>query len=469
VSTVQHGPPPPAAPRVSALRSMAEVAPLGARLDALNLASRRPCPFATSEYLRAFTGHDELARPGDQVLFLCAWRGEELVGYLPLRRTWRRALGLPFRRVELLVSRDTDRPHVVARAEDEAACAEAFYRHLARHERWSSVELGFQDAASALWPVSGLPSRRFRVRQYPDAPNTTVPLPAGTLADFYRGLAGDFRNTVSRLSRRLLAAGRVEAVSCHAPQARRPLLDLYVDVERRSWKEAVKVGLARHPERLAFFHALCEPDQPLQLGFDFVLLDGVPISAMMSGAFGGTWYAFETGYDSAYGDLSPGYLTWLLAFRHGLAQGLRAYNLQAAYSYYKSRWNGVTTATWVAQVHRVPSLPWLKGVLGDVKRALLRRPEPQRFNQVKRAVESKPSGDPADRPPRAAEAAQAERAFTALVAAGVPLERLSGEALALALPFVVERGGPVGDGGGTRAGGDGRRAVRAAAGLAPAR
>jgi len=230
-------------------------------------------------------------------------------------------------------------------------------------------------------------------------------------------------------------------VSCHATAARRPLLELYLDVERRSWKEVVKVGLARHPERLAFFQALCEPDQPLRLGYDFVLLDGAPISSMMSAAFGDTWYAFETGYDSAYGDLSPGYLTWLLAFRHGCSLGLRAYNLQTAYSYYKSRWGGVTTDTWVAQVHRVPSLPWLKGRLGDLKRAILRRPEQRLYNEVKRSAETRPSGDPADRPSRAAEAAQAERVLSSLAAQGVEVERLAGEALHRALPFQVEGGG----------------------------
>ncbi|MFO0585598.1 MAG: GNAT family N-acetyltransferase [Anaeromyxobacter sp.] len=427
--------------RVIALRSLSEIAPHAEAIDALNLVSRRPSPFATFGFLRAYLEHDEFPLPGDQVLFLAAFRGDALAGYLPLRSTVRRAFGLPYREIELFVTRDADRPHLVARAEDEPACAAAFYRHLAARERWSAIDLAFQDEASALWPVAGLRWPWYRTRRYPDMENTTVPTPYASLAEFYRTLPSNFRSTVSRMSRRLLAAGQVETVSCHATGARRPLLDLFVDVEQRSWKAIPNVGLARSAARLDFFRALAEADQPLALSYDFVLLDGVPISAMMSASFDGRWYALETGYDTAYADLSPGYLTWLLAFRHGIAQGLGSYNLQTGFSYYKSRWRGEVTPTFIAQVHRVPSLPWLKGRLGDLRRMIVRRAGKQAHNEVKREADRQGQAEPgAPRPDRTGAAALAARTLAALAAGGVSFERLSGPALLAALPFQPDAG-----------------------------
>jgi CelD/BcsL family acetyltransferase involved in cellulose biosynthesis len=260
-----------------------------------------------------------------------------------------------------------------------------------------------------------------------------------SLEAFFRTLPGDFRNTVGRMTRRLCRAGRVEVVSCSDPSAARALLDLYLDLEQRSWKIAAKAGITRNPERLAFFESLCAPDQKLELVYDFILLDGVPIAAMMSGIFLDLYYAFETTYDSAYGDLSPGTLTWLMAIRHGIARGLRSYNLQNAYSYYKERWNGLSTPTQAVQVFRVPSLPFLKAQAGAWKRRLLRsRTDAVLYNEAKRAVEVKPSGEPGSRPPRVAEAALAERILDEIARSGVILDRFTGESLAGVLPFSIE-------------------------------
>lgn len=84
---------------VRALRSLDALAPLRGDIDALNLAARRPCPYSTYEYVRAMFENDEYAAPGDELLFLCALRGGRLVGYLPLKRSRGRSLGVPFDRI----------------------------------------------------------------------------------------------------------------------------------------------------------------------------------------------------------------------------------------------------------------------------------------------------------------------------------------------------------------------------------
>ena len=45
--------------RIQSLRSLDALAPYRTQIDVLNLASRRPCPFSTYEYIETFLAHDE--------------------------------------------------------------------------------------------------------------------------------------------------------------------------------------------------------------------------------------------------------------------------------------------------------------------------------------------------------------------------------------------------------------------------
>jgi glycosyltransferase involved in cell wall biosynthesis len=437
-----HTPPGPALRaedvEVKVVRSRAQLAPLFGEIAALNLVSRRPCPFSTPEFLSLTLEHDEFAKPGDELLFLLAYAGDRLVGYLPLRKTMRRALGVPYGRIESLSLSYRDRPCAVARAEDEAACAAAFCRRLRERERgWSMLELTAQDAASAFHAIVDAPGRGYWARRRTTDPNTTIPLPFVTLADYFKSLGGDSRHTVGRRCRKLLAAGRVEVVSSSDPAARGALLDMYLAIETRSWKASVGAGVDRNPERLALFRALYA--SPLTTPLLIILLDGVPIVGQAVIEFEGTWYGIETAYDSAYSDLAPGYLLHLVVLGEAIARGQRALNLLHAYAYFKKSWNGVVTETAAVQLYRAPSAPYLKARAGDLVRSLARGGgEEERFNPARRAAGEQGSSKDSPRPPRdeAARLATAALARLATVSSGV--HWLSGDALVATLPFLFE-------------------------------
>ena len=136
---------------VRAFESLEALRPLTARLDALNLASRRPSPFATLAYLATFLAHDEDAHHGYQPLFLVAFEGEAPIGWMALRRQPGRLAGLQAHRIEFLVLHDNERPRMACREADEARCAAAFLRHLVEAERgWSLLEWMEQDEGSPL-------------------------------------------------------------------------------------------------------------------------------------------------------------------------------------------------------------------------------------------------------------------------------------------------------------------------------
>jgi CelD/BcsL family acetyltransferase involved in cellulose biosynthesis len=428
------------APRVVPYRSLRALAPLAARLDALNLASRRPSPFDTFAYLQAFCAHDEHAVPGQEPLLLVAFDGDAPVGFLPLRCAPRRVLGLPTTEIGFLVGHDNDRPRIIARADDEARCAEAFYRYLFTEERgFSLLHLNEQDAASAL---DALPAarelRRYHLHRFPNNPNATIDLPYASLEAYVEALSKNQRKQLHKDLRRLLAAGEVELVSSSDPGAVHALFDLYLELEQRSWKSKIGGHLGRHPERVAFFRSLLEPDQPLTMRVDLLLLSGLPIAGYVSGAFEGRLYGFEEAYDEAYRDLSPGNALLLLVVEGAIEQRYRSLNLLGNYAYYKARWLATITETHAVQLFRQGSLLHLKLLGGEALRRL-RPPLTQgdvAFNLVKRELaEPELGAAPGERPERDEPRGRALAVLSALDAAGAGVERRGGAALrALLLP-----------------------------------
>ena len=425
--------------RVETHHTISELVPYRCAIDALNRGSRHPSAASTFDFLQAMAEHDE--QEGEP-LFLLVFRGRVLQGLLPLRASRTRVLGLRVRKIGLLASHDADAPQLIARTEDARSCAVACFTHLARHERWSRLEFVTQDEGSPFWPAP-LPAWRFHCRRYLNLPNVAIPLGGRTLPEYYGSLSADFRKLVARTARRLYQAGRLEAVSCEDPRAGSELLELYLALERRSWKLAANAGISRHPERLAFFRRLCEPGQATRISATFVLLDGAPVGALLSGVFEGHHLAFETSYDSAYAEMAPGHFTWLMGIRYGMEQGLQSYNVQGACSYYKERWNAVLTPTWAVQAFRIPSLPWIKALLGEL-RDWLRRLWPARsvrqpgHNELRRKVESVAPLRLAAPPDRRDAALATGEVFRRLEARGIVMERLAGQALQAATPFALD-------------------------------
>jgi CelD/BcsL family acetyltransferase involved in cellulose biosynthesis len=408
-------------------------------LDALNRASRRPTPFNGTGYLQAFLDHDEFAAPGREARLLAAVEGDRLVGFLPLRRREARALGRTEAMVEFLVTYDNDRPAMAVRPEDERRCADAFRTHLLETARdWSVLELVNLEEGSPLLPAPGSALRGVYARTLEGKPTAIVPTPGPDVAAWFKTIKKSWRHTVSRLGRRFLAAGRAELVTSADPRARLPLLDLYLDLERRSWKR--EHGLGRHPARLALHRALCAPEQDLRLSFQLLLLDGVVVAGMICGDFAGVHYGMEICYDAGFAALGPGNMMSLLSIREAIRNGAPAQNLFADFGYYKSNWGATLVPTRTLQLFRTGSAHWLKARAGDLRRRLARAPadpEKGRFNQVKREVDGgeKPAPAAPGLPPREEERALAARVLAELARSGAAVERLGGAELEAAMPF----------------------------------
>jgi len=227
----------PSSITVRASRSVEACRPLAGAIDELNRRSPRPTPFGTFAFLENFVAHDELdvAGGGRELLLLTAHDSERLVGFLPLRRVEDRLLGRRVRRVELVLSRDADRPGILADARDQAAVADAFWRWLAEHDdEWDVVDLVDQDAESSLRrPPPQVADSHF-VRLFETPPCASIRLRWRSMEEYQEAIGRKFRQNLARGVRRLLGAGDVELTVGETPEAAQALLEVYTRIERRS-------------------------------------------------------------------------------------------------------------------------------------------------------------------------------------------------------------------------------------------
>jgi CelD/BcsL family acetyltransferase involved in cellulose biosynthesis len=358
---------------VRCCHSLAHVVPFRSAIDELNLASARPDPFSTFAYydlfLRVEPGSPE-GRP-QRLWFLLALDGERLAGYLPLKQRTERVLGLRASKLDLLTAHFADRPHLVARPEDVAAVSAAIQAYLlARKKEWSLLEFQQQEADSPLlaaWTAET--ARDCRVRRWPNMECGTIPIRWNSLGAYFGALSKKSRSNVSRQFRSLLAAGNVNLVTATDAPACALLLELYQGVVARSWKARTTGGFEQHPTWARYYGGLTAADQPMRLIVQLLLLDGIPLAGLLSGAFDGGLYALHIAYDERYARLAPGSAILLMGMRLAIEGKFTSFNLLRGSGYYKTRWLARMSGTQSVQIYRTGTPFFWRRRLGDLRRS----------------------------------------------------------------------------------------------------
>lgn len=377
---------------VRCFASFTEAATFREQINALNLASARPDPFSSFEFMENYFHHDELYPQGNGVRLwlLTAFKGGHLVGYLMLKQVTRRVLGIKTNWLGFLVTHDTDRPHLVAKPEDQESVSAAFYSYiLGRRSEWSFLEFHQQDLASPLFPPPpAMKLRGYMVREWPSMENGTIHIHWRTPAEYFRALSSNSRMKVKRLLRRLFAAGKVELLASSHPQVTPSLFELYRTIETHSWKSKAQAHIGRHPERIEYFKGLLHPEQPMRISIHVLLLNGQPIAGIITGAFLNGLYALHSVYDDRMSRLAPGAAVLLIGIRQAIEGGFKFFNLLSGFSYYKLHWLAKITETRVGQIYRVGRFPFWSRMLGDAKRWLFNRKKEEYvfFNPALRQV-----------------------------------------------------------------------------------
>lgn len=362
-------------------------------INELNLASDRPDPFSSYEFYDHTLRQPELFPPGARLWLLLACDGDgELRGCLPLRLHEEQVLGRRARRLDLLTAHVSDRPRLVVRPGDEQPVSAAIYEYLlSRRDEWSLLEFQQQDASTALLPPSAL-ARFCRHRQWPNQANGNIAIRWESLACYFGALSKKFRSNVSRQMRLLLAAGEVELLASSDPDTTPALFELYCSIESHSWKARTSAGFGNDQHLSGYYAGLMTAGQPMQLGIQVLLLDGLPIAGLICGGFATNLYALHIVYDDRLARLAPGSAILFLGVRAAITGGYGCFSLLWGYGYYKSRWLAEMSETRSLQIYRLGSAHFLRRQLGDLNRRW------RRSAAIETATLSNPARDEVDKP-----------------------------------------------------------------------
>ncbi len=390
---------------VRCCHSLAAAEPYREAIDALNLASMQPDPFSTFEFYEHCLqeASRNIGVGGLRLWFVLAFSGGELVGYAALKQCTHLVLGVPAVKLDWLTAYVASRPHLVSATQHAGAVEVAVLAYLlSRKREWSLLEFQQQDADSALLPPMPEIGASDLVQQsWPTGVCWRVPVHGLSLAGYFATLSKKSRSNVSRQMRSLMAAGELRLLSSADPATVVALFGLYEHIESHSWKVRASAGIAQDRRSLSYYRRLLACDQPMLIVVQILLLDGVPISGLICGAFDRGLYALDIVYDERYAALAPGSATMLLAIRLAIEGGFEFLDLLRGFGYYKSRWLAEGSETRSLQIYRRGSPFHWHRRLGDGLRQWSRKvPQPDRllFNATRRkALESldAPSSDAA--------------------------------------------------------------------------
>lgn len=334
---------------VRCYESLQAAAFLRDQVNALNCASSCPDPFSTFEFLENYLRHNEDHPQGQglRLWFLAAFDGRGLAGYMVLKQVLHKVLGVPTRKLDFLVTHNADRPQLLARPEQTLAVSEAFYNYLLkrRHE-WSFLEFRQQDATSTLFPPpEGVNLKGYWIREWPTLDNGTIAISWDSLKDYFKSFSKKFRSNTSRQMRSLMALGKLEYICSSDPQTTPALFELYRCIEPRSWKSRTDVAISRHPQWVDYYQGLLDRHQPMRLSIHVLLLDGIPIAGLITGAFQRGLYALHIVYDNSLSRLGPGSAILMMGMRQAIDGRYAFFNLLSGFGYYKVRWQAQMTKT----------------------------------------------------------------------------------------------------------------------------
>ena len=304
--------------------------------------SASPSIFATFDFLETSWNHFALSHR-NELAVLALWDDGRLEGFAPLRLSHRRLYGLPRRKLSLLSDWESDRAPVAFPQGREEECTVAMLRFLGEHRgRWDLLKLG------QVTPDGGVARGASAwCRDHEDvalleeegSPSPFVPLEGLTWEEYLARLGSRTRKNVRRYLHQLETGGGYALEVFDQPEAMAGALDLYLEIERRSWKRDAGQGVGKDARNEAFYRELLPRlARKGRSTVAFLRHQDRRVAALIEHSLNGVVYAAQTTFDGQTGHLSPGAALQALCLKRRMAQGMREYELFAKFLQDKLRW-----------------------------------------------------------------------------------------------------------------------------------
>lgn len=335
-----------------------------AAMEKVNASSSRASLFSSPAWLAHFVAHDPEVQQGRaRPYFLAAWEGGVLKGYLPLK--------VCSGRIASLITLEVERPRAVAAPEDDERVTQAFLRALLhRAEEWEQLEFVQQDEASAIFKGPVAMSSRHWLRRLGDRQNNVLALPFADVGGYAASLSKNMRHSTKKQLKALLSAKGLSLITARNPASCTALFDVFLDIEKRSWKARVEATVGAREQ--TYRAAIADPS--VETAACIACLDGVPMAGSVWVHYGPRTFHLQTIYAESHEALSPGTLMTWVTIADAIERKSVTFDMLPDFSHYKARWGAKTIETQCVQIFRVGSRRHLRAVAGDFWRRVAPRP-----------------------------------------------------------------------------------------------
>lgn len=322
--------------------------------EALWSRSRSREPFLRSGWMLA---HLHAFEPDARLRLVAAWRGDRLVGLLPLVEESARWKGIPFRRLRSASGVHSCRFDLLLEEGVEEEAAAAIWDHLAGLDGWHVIEV--RDV-----PLGGDAERLLAHATAADHPTGTwesmrtpiVTLPrSGGMETLLADRPAKFRANLRRRRKRLgeqgaLAFRRID-------RADPATLDRFYELEASGWKGARGTAIAVEEGVRSFYDraaAWAEGEGMLRL---YALeLSGRQVAMHWGLRDGSRYFLPKAAYDESFGAASPGQLLVEDVLRDCLDEGLEEFDFLGPSMTWKLDWTDEVRPHRWCFIHRPSSL-----------------------------------------------------------------------------------------------------------------
>ena len=160
----------------------------------------------------------------------------------------------------------------------------------------------------------------------------------GTWDGYLRSRARKTTHEWERKMRRLDEAGDVRVLRSGDGTDPDALVDRFIAVEQRSWKEAEGTSISGRGVE-TFYHELAgEASRAGLLSSFWVELDGRVIAFLFGVVYDSVYYAMKTSYDEAYAQLSPSVRLFHEAVGHAFGAGIARFDFLGRRARWKDEW-----------------------------------------------------------------------------------------------------------------------------------
>jgi CelD/BcsL family acetyltransferase involved in cellulose biosynthesis len=309
--------------------------------DGVVARSAEPSIYATFDFLESSFNHFALPHRSELAI-LVLWEGGRLEGFAPLRLSQTRFYGVTVRKLSLLNDWEADRAPLVFPAGKQEECALAMFSFLSQQSwRWDFLKIRqVSPAGDVARGVSRWchDHKNLVLLERDRSPSPFVPLAGLSWELYLAGLGARTRKNVRRLLHHVDGeGGHLEVFE--EPGRMGLALDLYLDLEIRSWKRQAGQGVGKNSRNAAFYRDLLPRlAADKRASVSFLKVGHRRVAALIEYRFEDSVYAIQTVFDDQAAISSPGAALQALCLKRWIGAGARDYELCANFLEDKLRW-----------------------------------------------------------------------------------------------------------------------------------